>query len=114
MFKAGDVVVAEFPGVTGVKRRRCVVLSSDAYHAARPDVIVGLITSQTAAAIGPTDYPLQDRAAAGLRVPSAFRAFLATIPRSSMTVAPIGRLSEQDWQSVLARVKTALTALGNP
>ena len=55
MFSPGDVVVLDFPGVTGVKRRPTVVLSSAVYHTSRPDVVVGLITSQTIA-LGPTDY----------------------------------------------------------
>ena len=44
-FNPGDVVTVDFPGVTGVKRRPAVVLSSATYHANRPDVIVGLITT---------------------------------------------------------------------
>ena len=83
LFNPGDVVAVNFPGVTGIKRRPAVILSSAVYHASRPDVIVGLITSQTAAAIGSTDYLLQDWAQAGLRVPSAFRSFLATLPPST-------------------------------
>ena len=113
MFNPGEVVVVDFPGVTGVKRRPAVVLSSDAYHASRPDVIVGLITSQTAAAIGPTDYALQDWAAAGLRVASAFRSFFATLPMSAHPVQ-VGRLSDRDWKAVRACVKTALAALDDP
>ena len=101
MYSAGDVVVADFPGVTGVKRRPAVVLSSDTYHAIRPDLIIGLITSQMVAAIGPTDYALLDWASAGLRLPSAFRAFIATVPRSAVT-ANIGRLSDRDWNAVRA------------
>jgi mRNA interferase MazF len=54
LFNPGDVVAIDFPGVTGVKRRPTVIVSSPVYHAARPDVVVGLITSQTTA-IGPTD-----------------------------------------------------------
>jgi mRNA interferase MazF len=46
-FNPGDVVTVDFPGVTGVKRRPAVVLSSVTYHAIRTDVIVGLITTQT-------------------------------------------------------------------
>jgi mRNA-degrading endonuclease toxin of MazEF toxin-antitoxin module len=57
--KAGDVVVVNFPGVVETKRRPAVVVSSDIYHATRPDVIIGLITSQ-AVATTPTDYLLQD------------------------------------------------------
>jgi len=41
----GDIVTVDFPGVTGVKRRPAVVLSSTEYHSIRPDVIIGLITS---------------------------------------------------------------------
>ena len=111
MPEAGEVVVADFPGVMGTKRRPAVVLSSETYHGARPDVIVGLITSQTAAAIGPTDYALRDWAQAKLRVPSAFRAFISTIPKTHVAVT-IGRLSEADWVAVKSRVRTALTELG--
>jgi mRNA interferase MazF len=110
---AGDVVVADFPGVMGVKRRPAVVLSSDAYHSARPDVIIGLITSQTASAIGPTDCALLDWSAAGLRLPSAFRAFLVTLPRPSVS-AKIGRLSDRDFDAVKQRLRTALVDIQSP
>jgi mRNA interferase MazF len=65
IFNAGDIVTVDFPGVTGVKRRPALVLSSATYHAARPDIIVGLITTQTKG-LGVTDYVLQDWQAAGL------------------------------------------------
>src|SRR2546421_5729532 len=71
MPKPGDVVIFDFPGATGVKRRPAVVLSSDLYHAHRPDIILGIITSNTTAATTPTDCMLHDWAAAGLRAPSA-------------------------------------------
>lgn len=111
MFEPGDVVLLDFPGVTGVKRRPTVILSSETYHKSRPDLIVGLITSQTGAAVGPTDYAIQDWSAAGLRVPSAFRSFLTTLPPAARPVK-IGELSERDWNTIRARVKTALTDLG--
>ena len=82
MFNPGDVVVLDFPGVTGTKHRPSVVVSSPVYHASRPDMIVGLITSQTAA-LGPTDYVLQDWSQAGLRIPSVFRSFFVTLPSST-------------------------------
>lgn len=113
LLNPGDVVVADFPGVTGMKRRPAVVLSSDVYHSARPDLILGLITSQTTAAIGPTDCIIHDGAAAGLRLPSAFRAFLVTVPRASV-LAPIGRLSDSDWKEIRACVKVALAPLDDP
>ena len=60
LFDPGDVVAVNFPGVAGIKRRPAVILSSPVYHSSRPDVIVALVTSQTAVAIGSTDYLLQD------------------------------------------------------
>jgi mRNA interferase MazF len=103
------VVLLDFPGVTGTKRRPAVILSSELYHKERPDVIVGLITSQTAAAIAATDYLLQDWRAAGLRRESAFRSFLVTLPRSAL-MGRIGRLSDRDWRVVRERLQSALAS----
>jgi mRNA interferase MazF len=95
LFNPGDVVVIDFPGVTGVKRRPTVVVSSAVYHASRPDVVVGLITSQTAA-LGATDYVWQDWAQVGLRVPSVFCSFFATLSPVTHPVL-VGHLSDRDW-----------------
>ncbi len=62
----------------GIKRSPAVVVSSEAYHSARPEVILGLITSQVAGSIGSTDHSLADWSAAGLRLPSLFPSFLVT------------------------------------
>lgn len=105
----GDVVVVDFPGVTGLKRRPTVVVSSKLYHSARPDVIVGLVTSR-AIVLGPTDCALQDWAAAGLRVPCAFRSFFATLPPSANPVV-VGHLSDADWRAVQTCVKLALAPM---
>jgi mRNA interferase MazF len=112
LFDAGDVVTVDFPGVTGVKRRPAVVLSSPAYHTSRPDILVGLITSQ-AVPLGPMDYALQDWQAAGLRLPSTFRSYIATLPPSTNPVL-IGRLSERDWSEVRGRVRMAFAGLTAP
>jgi len=42
-FNAGDLVSVDFPGVTGIKRRPAVILSSSTYDSIRPDIIVGLM-----------------------------------------------------------------------
>ncbi|MEW6347743.1 MAG: type II toxin-antitoxin system PemK/MazF family toxin [Thermodesulfobacteriota bacterium] len=103
------MIVVDFPGVTGVKRRPGVVISSSVYHTSRPDVVVGLITSR-ATAVGPTDHALQDWSEAGLRLPSVFRSFFATPPLAARPVL-VGHLSEQDWQGVCACVAIALAPL---
>jgi mRNA interferase MazF len=105
--KAGDVVWIEFPGVVQTKRRPAVVLSSPGYHATRPDLIVGLVRSQTASATSPTDFIIHDWQAAGLRVPSAFRAFLLTLPRLAV-VSTMGTLTQADRVEVAKRVKLAI------
>lgn len=107
MLKPGAVVTVDFPGATGVKRRPAVVVSTATYHSTRPDVILAIMTSQTASATAPSDYVLQDWHAAGLHRPSAFRAFLVTLPASSV-VSVVGRLSGHDWQEVRSRLRVAL------
>ncbi len=104
-FKAGDVVAVDFPGVNGIKRRPAIVLSSMTYHQNRPDVIVGLLTSQSGS-LGVTDYILQDWKDAKLKVASVFRCFIATLPPSANFVY-VGRLSDRDWQGVCACVKVS-------
>jgi mRNA interferase MazF len=86
VFNPGDLVSVDFPGVTGMKRRPTVILSSATYHTIRPDIIVGLITSQVKG-LGATDYVLQDWAASGLRVASVFRSFMVKIPVSANIVS---------------------------
>ncbi|MCX6050849.1 MAG: type II toxin-antitoxin system PemK/MazF family toxin [Chloroflexi bacterium] len=99
----GAVVTVDFPGATGVKRHPALILSTDLYQRTRPDVIIGLLTSQVAAAVQPTDYILQNWSAAGLRLPTAFRTYLSTMPVGAVSV--IGHLSPRDW----AEVKRCLT-----
>jgi mRNA interferase MazF len=94
----GDVVLVDFPGAAGIKRRPVVVVSSDLYHAHRPDLIVGVLTTNLTAATGPTDYILQDWTTAGLHAPSAFRAYFGMALPSAVQV--VGHLSDRDWQGV--------------
>jgi mRNA interferase MazF len=112
MFNAGDVVTVDFPGITGIKRRPALVLSSATYHAARLDIIVGLITTQTTG-LGVTDYVLQDWQAAGLRVSSVFRCFIVTLPKTANPVL-IGHLSERDWKGIRSCLKTSFADFDTP
>ena len=104
--KSGDIITVDFPAVTGVKRRPAVVLSSETYHANRPDVIIGIITTQTKR-LGVTDYALQDWQSSGLRVASIFRSFIVPLPVSTNMIF-IGQLSERDWQGVRDCIKIAI------
>ena len=106
MPEPGDVVTLDFVGATGVKRWPAVVVSSRLYHAHRPDLILAIPTTQVMTATAPTNYALQDWAAAGLRRPSAFRAYLGMATPAAVHV--IGHLSARDWDSVQACLMRAL------
>ena len=96
--KPGDVVVCAFPGADTTKTRPAVVLSTELYHHHRPDIIVGLVTTQSPVELTPTDCELRDWRQAGLRQPSFFRLFPVTLMQREVRL--IGRLSESDWTSV--------------
>jgi len=96
--KPADLAIATFPGVHLTKARPAVVLSVETYHLNRPDVIVGIITTQVPRPATPTDCSLVDWAASGLHAPSWFRLFLVTLPRINVRI--IGELSLRDWAAV--------------
>ncbi len=96
--KQGDVVVCAFPGAQMTKTRPAVVLSTEDYHRYRPDVVVGLITTQAPTKLAPTDCALQDWKQAGLRTSSYFRLYPVTLPQREVRL--IGKLSDADWASV--------------
>jgi len=104
--KPGSVVTLNFPGVSGFKRRPAIVVSTDTYHAERPDVILAAVTSKIRKTTAKTDYILQDWLSAGLNQPSTVRIFLGTRPRGDVT--EIGELSNRDWMEVRKRLQLSL------
>ena len=107
MADSRDVVWLDFPGAAITKRRPAVIVSSKEYHSVRPDFILGLLTSQVTKASGPTDHVLADWSAAGLHKPSAFRAFLVTVPKSAV-LSTLGRISDADWRAIQECLKRAI------
>jgi mRNA-degrading endonuclease toxin of MazEF toxin-antitoxin module len=102
----GDVVLLSFPGIKQTKVRPAVILSSRIYNRARPDLILGLVTSQINKAVGPTDHLLQDWSQARLTRPSAFRAYFVTLPKSVVRFR-VGKLTDRDWRGVQEKTKLA-------
>ena len=101
-------MVAAFPGAQMTKTRPAVVLSTEDYHQHRPDVVVGLITTQAPKPSTPTDCALRDWKQAGLHAPSYFRLFPVTLPQREVRL--IGRLSDSDWASVRECFKAGFSA----
>ncbi|MGL4612228.1 MAG: type II toxin-antitoxin system PemK/MazF family toxin [Trueperaceae bacterium] len=111
LLKPGDVVTATFAGAVETKRRPAVVLSSETYHTLRPDVIAGLITTQTHKLIA-TDYVLQDWQEAGLREASIFRSYIVTLVPTTH-IHRIGYLTKQDWHGICERMRLSLAPFDN-
>jgi mRNA interferase MazF len=106
MVDPADVVIVSFPGARLTKTRPAVVISTALYHGHRPDLIVGLLTTQVSQASQPTDCVLQDWSSAGLHRPTAFRSYLLTVDRTG--AVSIGRVSQRDWQSIQSCLRLAL------
>lgn len=95
-YRRGDVIAVpyEYSDLTGGKVRPAVIVSSDGYNLAQPDVVAAGISSQVTKA-GPYDHVLADWAKAGLRYPSLVRGRLLTIEQS-LVRRTVGRLSQAD------------------
>lgn len=100
----GDVLLVPFPFTdqSTTKRRPAVVVSSDAYHRERPDLIILAVTSQARPETALGEAPVAKWKEAGLLRPSVLKPVLATI-ESSLVVRKLGRLAEED-RAVLRRV----------
>ncbi len=100
-FQRGEVVLIPFPysDLSAVKTRPAVVVSSDLYHAVRPEILVTYVSSQVAQAHPLIDYVLRDWAAAGLPKPSFVRPKVAAI-EPNLVVHRVGALSTRDQRDV--------------
>lgn len=97
-YKFGDVVLVPFPFTdqTGAKKRPAVVVSSDAYQAQRPDVVLMAVTSQIlrpAGAVG--EVLITEWQKAGLPKVSLIKPVLATIERA-LILRKLGELQDAD------------------
>lgn len=84
-----------------------MVVSSDEYNGACPDVIVVQITGRLNAPPRPGDYRLKDWRAAGLVGPSLVRTRLSTLHRS-VVLRRLGRMPDDDMLAVGSSLMTAL------
>ncbi len=108
-FQKGDLLLVPFPfsDLRTNKVRPATVVSSAAYHATEPDIIIAAITSNVAAATASVDYVLSDWQQANLRFPSAFKPVLVTLD-PALVVRKIGRLSARDLTAIAARLRMVL------
>ena len=107
-YRRGDVIAVpyDYSDLTGGKVRPAVIVSSDAYNRAQPDVVAASISSQVAR-VRPYDHVLADWVAAGLRYPSLVRGRLLTIEQSLIR-RTVGQLSQADLFALEERLAAFL------
>jgi len=93
----GEVVLVPFPFTSQAasKKRPAVIVSSKAYNAARPDIVVMAITSQLRPNAGLGEVWIEDWKSAGLLKPSAIKPVFATLEQA-LVLRPLGKLSTKD------------------
>ena len=107
-YDRGSVVILRmrWPDGSGSKPRPAVVLSTDAYHQDRVDmVIVGLTSNLVDHRHG--DYTLADWHEAGLLGPTKSKAVIATVMRTAVR-KELGLLSPKDLEQVESSIRLVL------
>jgi mRNA interferase MazF len=108
-YEFGELVLVPFPFTdqSTTKRRPAVVVSSDAYHRERPDLVILAVTSQTRPVAGVGEAPVAKWKEAGLLKPSVLKPVLATIDRG-LVLRKLGRLDEEDRRTLRGVLRTIL------
>jgi mRNA interferase MazF len=88
-----------FTDQTGIKKRPAVIVSSAAYNAARRDVIIMAVTSQSrpAGAIG--EIQVKDWKGAGLIKPSIIKPVITTIEQR-LVIRRLGQLRKDEQETL--------------
>lgn len=105
-YQFGEVILVPFPftNQSESKKRPAVVISSDAYHTNRPDLLIMAITSQTHVAPDFATFPVVDWQAAGLLKPSFAKPVLTTLEQK-LVIRRMGVFSSRDQQSLRQMLK---------
>jgi mRNA interferase MazF len=108
-FEFGDIVLVRFPFTdqSTAKQRPAVVISSGAYHRARPDILIMAITSQVRSRPAIGEASIRRWKEAGLIKPSVFKPLLATIERS-LVRRKLGHLEPDDLRILRELLPTIL------
>ncbi|MBI2267534.1 MAG: type II toxin-antitoxin system PemK/MazF family toxin [Armatimonadetes bacterium] len=107
-FERGDVFLIAFPfsDRSGGKQRPVLVISSEAYHENRQEVIVAAITSQVGRAYY-GDYALSHWRQAGLLLPSLVTGIIRTVKSSAFT-RKLGHVEVADFRGVEISLRSVL------
>jgi mRNA interferase MazF len=107
-YKRGDVILVTFvfADETGVKLRPAVIVSSEAYHSGRDEVIIEAISSRTdRILVG--DHLIKDWRRAGLLFPSVATGVVRTI-RQNMIGRNLGSMPSPEMKAIDDNLSVAL------
>jgi mRNA interferase MazF len=107
-YRRGDVVLVSFvfSDETGERQRPAVIVSSEAYHKNRQEVIIAAITSRTERILA-GDHLIKDWREAGLLFPSVATGIIRTI-KQNMISRRLGIMSQTDMEAVDDNLRAAL------
>lgn len=107
-FERYDVGLTLFPFTErrGGKTRPCLILTDEAFHRAHGHVIAAMITTASVTK-WPSDIPISQLSAAGLRTSSVVRMKLFTLEVGRL-IGRIGALAPPDREAVAAARKWVL------
>lgn len=102
-YQFGDLVLVPFPFTdqTATKQRPAVVVSSSAYNAQRPDLIMMAVTSQFKPSAVVGEVEIIEWQKAGLLKPSVIKPVIATLEKNLVRKS-LGTLEEKDLASLRA------------
>jgi mRNA interferase MazF len=100
-FEFGQVVLVPFPFTNQAtqKKRPSVVISSQHYNVARPDLILIAITSQVKTPLLFGEIMIEDWQSAGLLKLSVVKPVITTIQKN-LVIRQLGTLTQPDKQSL--------------
>ena|SRR5688572_21921307 len=108
-YSFGEIVLVPFPFTdqSGTKRRPAVVVSSQRYHAERPDLVIMAVTSQMRPSSGFGEAAVKEWKAAGLLKASVIKPVLTTI-EARLVIRRLGRLKDEDEQALRQALEAVL------
>ncbi len=108
-YSFGDIVLAPFPFTdqTAAKKRPAVVVSSDGYNKARPDLILMAITGHLSGYPRIGEVVVSDWKDAGLLKPSTIKPVLTTVEKS-LIIRTLGQLRHGDLLALTDALKMIL------
>ena len=108
-YSFGDIVLVPFPftNQTRHQKRPAVIISTSAYNATKPDVIIIAVTSRVKFSASTGEFSISDWQQAGLLKPSVVKPVITTIEKG-LIIKKLGKLQQADQDQLRQIVNTII------